>query len=834
MRIYSLDRPKDADQFDVSLLRKLKPHGTPVVSIAVDVTGTLLATGSADGVIKVWDIRGGYVSHTFRGHSGVISSLSFFELPSELVRARATSKHKKKSKKFDHNYGDQDTNGDLPTSDRSGSTLHLASGGEDSKIRIWNLEKRTAVASLESHVSVVRGLDFCKAQQALLSSSRDKTLIIWDAKTWTVKRIVPVLESIEAAGFLCKGRLIYSGGENGRLRIWETQSGREITKVQEQGGEDEGITDILCIPQKDSLLCVHEDQTLAFHSTSRLDSILPGESIEPLPVLQCISGTHDEIIDLAYLGIERNVMALATNTKSVKLISVEMQAQSIENIPYFGAEVGQLQGHEDIVICLDVDWSGRWIATGAKDNAARLWQIDHSAKSYQCVATFTGHTESIGAIALPTQLPQKESAAFQDPLRNAPNLLITGSQDKTVKVWEISRRKEQKSRSREALYTRKAHDKDINALAINHNSSLFASASQDRTVKIWSTQNGDLQGVLRGHKRGVWSVRFAPKDTPNIVSESGATISSQGTVLTGSGDKTVKLWSLSDYSCIRTFEGHTNTVLKVLWLPQIKPESTDSATTRTQTTPLVASAASDGLVRVWDTREGECACTLDNHTDRVWALATNSITGQLVSGGGDGVVTFWVDTTASTAAAREAASAARVEQEQALTNHVHRGNYRDAIVLSLQLNHPARLLSLFKDVVAIYPPEQGSLSGLRAVDDVLVELDDEQLFTLLLRLRDWNTNARTAYVAQRIFWVVAKSYPASRLVGLRKRGRGLGGVLEALRVYTERHYKRVEEGTEESYLVDFVWEGMEQGRFAARDLEGPENLRMDADTIIVE
>ena len=178
-----------------------------------------------------------------------------------------------------------------------------------------------------------------------------------------------------------------------------------------------------------------------------------------------------------------------------------------------------------------------------------------------------------------------------------------------------------------------------------------------------------------------------------------------------------------------------------------------------------------------------------------------------------GVVTFWANTTASTAAANEAASIARTEQEQELSNHVHRGNYREAIVLSLQLNHPARLLALFQDVVEKTPRDYGSLSGLGAVDEVLAGLDDEQLFTLLLRLRDWNTNARSARFAQKILWVIAKIYPASRLVGLRKRGKGLGDVLEALRVYTERHYQRCEELLEESYLVDFVVRGMEEPGF---------------------
>ena len=62
-----------------------------------------------------------------------------------------------------------------------------------------------------------------------------------------------------------------------------------------------------------------------------------------------------------------------------------------------------------------------------------------------------------------------------------------------------------------------------------------------------------------------------------------------------------------------------------------------------------------------------------------------------------------------------------------------------------------------------------------------------------------------------------KNYPAARLVGLKKQGRGIAEVLDAIRVYTDRHYKRCEELIEESYLVDFVVRGMEEGGFVADD-----------------
>jgi len=483
-------------------------------------------------------------------------------------------------------------------------------------------------------------------------------------------------------------------------------------------------------------------------------------------------------------------------------------ATPAQGTAYFGQDVALLRGHEDIVIALDVDWSGHWVATAAKDNTAKLWRVDAANKSYTCWATFSGHAESLGAVALPKAVPPESSNARNDPLSHPPAFLITGSQDQTLKRWEIPRQPQAqgtKSGTR-ATFTRKAHEKDINAINIQSTGVLFASASQDKTAKIWSVEEGEVQGILRGHKRGVWSIQFSPAHMPAIQADDGPA-TSKGMILTGSGDKTVKLWSLADYTCIRTFEGHSNSVLKVSWLNV--PSSQEKAKRPVQ----FASAGGDGLVKVWDANSGEAECTLDNHEDRVWALAVHPETNGIVSGSGDSTVTFWKDSTAETQAAASQAALELVEQEQELQNHMNAGSYREAITLALQLNHPGRLLSIFTSVVAASPSEKGSLSGLKAVDEVLGSLSDEQIFLLLLRLRDWNTNARTAPVAQRILWTLVRSYPASKFSSLSVKGargqQSLNEVLHALKVYTERHYKRLEDLVDESYLVEYTLQEMD-------------------------
>ena len=195
MRIYEI-YPQGFDEkspqpIEAKPIRTLKPHTSPVVTTAVDRTGTLLATGAADGSIKVHDIKGGFVTHTFNDR-GVISALCFFEV--EVSESNAKSSSKKSKKKAASGDDDEDME-DVDTT----VGFRLASGSEEGRVRVFDLHKKKAVASLDCHVSLVRSLSFSATENALLSASRDKTVIIHDARTYKQRRIIPVLESVEAA-----------------------------------------------------------------------------------------------------------------------------------------------------------------------------------------------------------------------------------------------------------------------------------------------------------------------------------------------------------------------------------------------------------------------------------------------------------------------------------------------------------------------------------------------------------------------------------------------------------------------------------------------------------
>lgn len=316
-------------------------------------------------------------------------------------------------------------------------------------------------------------------------------------------------------------------------------------------------------------MSVHADQNILFYS-------LPDGTL-----YRQLIGFNDEIIDAVLLSSAQSpeYVALATNSSLIRIYSTES----------FDARL--LSGHSDIVLSLAVNSSGRMLASGAKDNSVRLWAPQNTELRWGCVATCEGHAESVGAVVF-----EREDVS---------RFLFTGSQDRTIKVWDLSSVPAEVHATSalvrcKSVSTTRAHEKDINALDSSPGGALLASGSQDKTAKVWAVDRTSgmlkLLGTCKGHKRGVWSLRFAR---------------STRTLATGSGDRTVRLWRLDDFSCLKVFEGHVNSVLRVDWLGGEK-EGHDQ----------VVSAAADGLVKVWDSRTEECVVTLDGHEDKACEMCS--------------------------------------------------------------------------------------------------------------------------------------------------------------------------------------------------------------------
>ena len=124
----------------------------------------------------------------------------------------------------------------------------------------------------------------------------------------------------------------------------------------------------------------------------------------------------------------------------------------------------------------------------------------------------------------------------------------------------------------------------------------------------------------------------------------------------------------------------------------------------------------------------------------------------------------------------------------------------------MSLDQPYRLLNLFNEVISNPQTEEdSSITGLLEVDQVIATLSDPQMSTLLLRVRDWSTNARTSHVAQRILHVILRKCPPDRLMQLPD----IKEIIEALIPYSDRYLKQVDKLLQESFVVDYILREMD-------------------------
>ncbi|XP_066545260.1 transducin beta-like protein 3 [Amia ocellicauda] len=691
-------------------------HNSPVASMTFDPTSTLLATGGCDGTIKLWDVLKQYCTHNLKGSSGVVHLVQFHP--------------------------------DI-------SLLQLFSSSMDSGIRVWDLRSSQCVCVLTSHYSAVTSLAFTPDGSTLISSGRDKICTVWDLKTKTATRTVPVFEAVEAVvllpqtgdfsklGVQSKGLHFITAGSKGVLRVWETSSARCVftqtlpvhsPMASQEGadGDEHSLTYCLPLPSSARITTVTAEHNFLIYD------------LPYLTLQQQFVGYNDEVLDVKFLGPTDSHIVVATNSPQLKVFELASSSCQI------------LYGHTDTILSLDVFRKGSMFASCAKDNSIRLWRMNTKTAEVCCVAQGFGHANAVGTICC-SRL--KES------------FVATGSQDCTIKVWDLPvslRTKEgPKVEDLTARVTEKGHDKDVNSVAISPNDKLLASGSQDRTAKLWTTSDLALRGVFRGHRRGVWCVQFSPMDQ---------------VLATSSADGSVRLWGLHDFSCLKTFEGHDASVLKIIFV--------------SRGTQLLTSG-SDGLLKLWTIKTNECMKTLDAHQDKVWGLHANRKDDQLVTGSADSCIVLWKDVTEAELAEEQAKQEDQILKQQELSNLLHEKKYLKALGLAISLGQPHTVLRVIKEI-------RGGEEGPAELQKTILKLRQDQKEAVLSYCSMWNTNARNCQEAQAVIQVLLTHESPEQLVQYK----GARGALEGLIPYTERHFQRIGRLLQASMFVDYMWQNM--------------------------
>eukprot|EP01121_Diplochlamys_sp_Union-15-3_P022379 TRINITY_DN949_c0_g1_i3.p1 TRINITY_DN949_c0_g1~~TRINITY_DN949_c0_g1_i3.p1 ORF type:complete len:333 (+),score=40.66 TRINITY_DN949_c0_g1_i3:721-1719(+) len=252
------------------------------------------------------------------------------------------------------------------------------------------------------------------------------------------------------------------------------------------------------------------------------------------------------------------------------------------------------------------------------------------------------------------------------------SLIAAGYDDCCIKLWDLNEGKSvwsqttQKIREngRENRFKKKTNlPRTEYELLVGHSGSIFGlsfapdnqyllSSSEDTTIRLWSMETKTCLVVFKGHYYPVWSVRFSPMGfyfatcshdgssrlwstnftTPHRIYASSSDVNcvefhpNCNYLVTGSNDRTVKIYDLLQGLLLRTFYGHTGPIFALAVSPDGR---------------YLASAGEDKTIIMWDLSTYERVATLKGHKGTIWSLDFSQEATILASGGADNTVRLW-------------------------------------------------------------------------------------------------------------------------------------------------------------------------------------------------
>ncbi|HYV30614.1 MAG TPA: protein kinase, partial [Candidatus Binatia bacterium] len=234
----------------------------------------------------------------------------------------------------------------------------------------------------------------------------------------------------------------------------------------------------------------------------------------------------------------------------------------------------ELRGHLESVTAVAFSPNGDLIVTGSEDNTAKVWQ----ASSGQELFTLRGHTHFLRSVAF-----------SPDGQR-----IVTGSWDGAAKVWEAA--------SGHELLTLKGHTAAVESVAFSPDGKRIVTASEDSTAKVWEATSGRELLTFEGHKFQVFAAAFSP-DGQRIV--------------TGSGEPLAKVWEATSGRELLTFKGHSDQILSAAFSPDGQ---------------RIATCGLDRIAKVWEAASGRELLTLRGHSANVNSVAFSPDGKRIVTG----------------------------------------------------------------------------------------------------------------------------------------------------------------------------------------------------------
>jgi WD40 repeat protein len=247
----------------ISLAQTLSGHSNYVLSVAFSPDGKVLASGSYDKTIELWEVATGRKITSLTGHSNYVLSVAF-----------------------------------------SPDGRVLASGSFDKTIKLWEVATGREINSLSGHSNVVFYVAFSPDGKVLASGSGDKTIKLWEVATGReINTLSGNSFSVYSVAFSPDGKVLASGSSDKTIKLWEVATGREINTLS---GYSDTVSSVAFSPDGQVLASGSYDKTI------KLWEVKTGRETHTL------TGHSDLVMSVAF-SPDGKVLASGSQDKTIKL-----------------------------------------------------------------------------------------------------------------------------------------------------------------------------------------------------------------------------------------------------------------------------------------------------------------------------------------------------------------------------------------------------------------------------------------------------------------------------------------------------------------------------------
>ncbi|MCJ1261214.1 hypothetical protein MMC22_001078 [Lobaria immixta] len=351
------------------------------------------------------------------------------------------------------------------------------------------------------HHDFVRHLEWSSDSRFFLSAAKDLTSRIWSLnpeKDFASTVLSGHRESLLGAWFSSDQEAIYTISQDGALFQWSYCSRHSTDNDSDIFGDGDTMVRWRITQRHFFMQSNAKAKCATYHAASNL----------------FVVGFSNGLFGLYELPAFNMIHTLSISQTGIDFVSVN---KSGEWLAFGASKLGQLlvwewqsesyilkqQGHFDAMNALAYSPDGQRIITAADDGKIKVWDT----QSGFCVVTFTEHSGGVTACEFAKR----------------GNLLFSASLDGSVRAWDLIRYRNFKTFTSPVRLS-------FSSMAIDPSGEVVCAASLDSfDIHVWSIQTGQLLDQLSGHKGPVASLAFAP---------------SGGTLISGSWDHTVRIWSI--------------------------------------------------------------------------------------------------------------------------------------------------------------------------------------------------------------------------------------------------------------------------------------------------